>query len=203
MNFKLEGCATAQAVGLWPLKAEVWVRSHVSPCGICGGQYGTRTSFSPSTSVFPCQYHSTDAPYSFLSTFSFYQKDKQAKPGNLKEQSSLVYRGTLDRRVPSSLHSPPVCLPASGGPQFKSSACLIYTKTEAATISTVWCCYLELTVRTADYRTDSAYLSLSIISAISCPYPQLLTTLIRNDRLTKLYTSVDRSSRISEQLRNV
>jgi hypothetical protein len=56
------GRAMAQAVSLRPLTAEARVRSRVSPCGICGGQSGTGTGFSSSTSIFPCQFHSTGAP---------------------------------------------------------------------------------------------------------------------------------------------
>jgi hypothetical protein len=57
-----QGRVMAQAVSRRPPTAEARVRSRVSPCGICGGQSSTRTGFSPSTSVFPCQFHSTDAP---------------------------------------------------------------------------------------------------------------------------------------------
>jgi hypothetical protein len=55
------GRAMAQVVSRWPLTAEARVRARVYPCGICGGQSGTGTVFSPSSSVFPCQYHSTVA----------------------------------------------------------------------------------------------------------------------------------------------
>ena len=34
--------------------------------GVCGAQSGTVTGFSRGTSVFPCQYHSTNAPYPFI-----------------------------------------------------------------------------------------------------------------------------------------
>jgi hypothetical protein len=44
----------AMAVSSWPQ-----VRARFSPCGICGGQRGTGIVFSPSSSVLPCQYHST------------------------------------------------------------------------------------------------------------------------------------------------
>jgi hypothetical protein len=52
----------ALAVSRRPLNAEARVRSRVSPCGICGGQSGTGTGFSPNTSVFPSQFLSFGAP---------------------------------------------------------------------------------------------------------------------------------------------
>jgi hypothetical protein len=52
----------SQAVSRRPLTVETRVQSRVSPCGICGGQSGTGTGFSPSTSVFPCQFNSIGAP---------------------------------------------------------------------------------------------------------------------------------------------
>jgi hypothetical protein len=56
-----EGRAMAQVVSRQPVTAEARVRARVNPCGICGGEIGTGTGFSPSSSVFPCQYHSTVA----------------------------------------------------------------------------------------------------------------------------------------------
>jgi hypothetical protein len=40
----------AQAVNRWSLTAEAWVRARFIPCGICGGQSGTGTGVSPSSS---------------------------------------------------------------------------------------------------------------------------------------------------------
>jgi hypothetical protein len=51
----------AQVVSRRPLTAEARVHARVNPYGIYGGQSGTGTGFSSSSSVFPCQYlyHST------------------------------------------------------------------------------------------------------------------------------------------------
>jgi hypothetical protein len=52
-------------VSRWPLTAEGWVRTQVSPCGICG-QSGTRAGFSEFFG-FPCRYHSTAAVHTYIS----------------------------------------------------------------------------------------------------------------------------------------
>jgi hypothetical protein len=51
----------AQVVSRRSPTAEARVHARVNPCGICGGQSGTGTGFSPSSLVFPCQYHYTVA----------------------------------------------------------------------------------------------------------------------------------------------
>jgi hypothetical protein len=47
------GRAKAQVVSRRPLTAETRVRARANPSGICGGQSGTGTGFSPSSLVFP------------------------------------------------------------------------------------------------------------------------------------------------------
>jgi hypothetical protein len=49
----LLGRAMAQAVSRRPVTAGSRVRAQVNPCEICGGQSGTGTGFSPSSSFFP------------------------------------------------------------------------------------------------------------------------------------------------------
>jgi hypothetical protein len=50
------GSVMAKVVSRRPLTAEARVRARDNPRGICCGQSGTGTGFSPSSSVFPCQY---------------------------------------------------------------------------------------------------------------------------------------------------
>jgi hypothetical protein len=48
-----KGRAMAQAVSRRSLTAESRIRDGVNPYGLCGGQSGTGTGFSPSSSVSP------------------------------------------------------------------------------------------------------------------------------------------------------
>jgi hypothetical protein len=48
-----------------PLTAKARVQFQASLCGICGGQSDNGTGSCSISTVFRCQYHSTDTPYSF------------------------------------------------------------------------------------------------------------------------------------------
>jgi len=52
-----------QAVTRGPLTAEARIRSRGSPCVIVDDKVAMGQGFSPSTSVFPSQYHSNITPY--------------------------------------------------------------------------------------------------------------------------------------------
>jgi hypothetical protein len=73
------------------LAAEAQVRFQASPCRICGRQSGTRTGFSPITSVFPYQYHST---YHLYAVFT--RRTNWRSLGTLLKV--LGNRGTLDTK---------------------------------------------------------------------------------------------------------
>ena len=88
-------------------------RFRASSFEIFGGQSGTESDFSPSTSIFPCRYHFTIAPHSSSSTCCCYKKDKWTKPGNIPKSNPLseivckkyfhfVFRG-LDKSFQSLL----------------------------------------------------------------------------------------------------
>jgi len=66
-SYDTVGHAVVEAVPwLGSVTAEAWVRSQASRPEICGGKRGTGTDFPSSTSVFPCQYNSTDDPSTFI-----------------------------------------------------------------------------------------------------------------------------------------
>jgi hypothetical protein len=82
----------AQAVNCQPLTMEEQVQAQISPCGVCGVQSATGTGFSPSTAVFPYQYHSLSFHQCSILTFiySLRNQDTWAKPGNFPESNALL-----------------------------------------------------------------------------------------------------------------
>jgi hypothetical protein len=94
INFRLKGHTMALMVSHQALIAEVQLQSCTSTREICGGQSGTGVGFSPSTSVIPCQYHSTNAPHSSSSPWCPSQNDKWAKHGNHQNTLLLQKHGS-------------------------------------------------------------------------------------------------------------
>ena len=81
--------AVAHVSGRWLLTAENRVRSQASQCAICGRQNDTRREgfLSPPgrcTSIFRSQYLFINPPCPSTTPFYSYEKDKWAKPGNLR-----------------------------------------------------------------------------------------------------------------------
>jgi len=82
-------CLKRLVTGISP-KARV--RSLIRPCEICGGQSGTWTRFSPSTSRFPPHYHSVSAPYKPIFACSSYHKGKSRRSPRTFQQVMLFRR---------------------------------------------------------------------------------------------------------------
>jgi len=88
-----------QAFSRWSVSGEFRIRSHASSCEVNGGPSGTGTGFTPSTSVLPCQYRSTNAPYSSSSTCFSYQITNVRRLGIFSKQEwSFGNRGTGVRK---------------------------------------------------------------------------------------------------------
>ena len=74
-----------------PFTVDARVRCQVISREICGGQSGTVTGFSPSTSVFSCQYHSTGAVASFFCFNSTLTRSTRGRSlGTFKQRSARI-----------------------------------------------------------------------------------------------------------------
>ena len=95
-------CAMVQALGRRPLTAETKVRSKGSSCGICGGQNSSGASFSPDTSLYHCQYHSSAPYFIFISTlFLPGQRGEAWEPSQKQPTGNLA---AVDRKVLAHLY---------------------------------------------------------------------------------------------------
>jgi hypothetical protein len=82
-----------QAVMCLSVTVDLRVRFQSSPCV----KRGSRTCVSASTSVVPCQYHSTNATYSFihhLSAMHYKHKPISASLNNIIQRT--IWKKTLD-----------------------------------------------------------------------------------------------------------
>ena len=84
------GCAMAQVASWWSVIAVAGLWSRATPCKICGTQRGTGTRFAHHTSIFPCQYHSTNVPYSYLHLNTAFIRRTRDQRLETSKQSSVI-----------------------------------------------------------------------------------------------------------------
>jgi hypothetical protein len=68
---------------------EARVRSQVNLREVCDGENDTGIGLSPSISVFPSQYRSTNAPYSHSPACCTYRTENESKPANLLKSNAV------------------------------------------------------------------------------------------------------------------
>jgi len=76
---RVEGCSKSQTDIRRLFTTDAWIRTQFSVCGTSDGQSGRGTSFSTSTSVFPCHYHPTCVPHPFSFNYSSAVYDRNFK----------------------------------------------------------------------------------------------------------------------------
>jgi hypothetical protein len=91
INFRLKAMPWPRRLRRRLPTKDIRVRSHLSPCDICGGQGDIGTGFSPSTSVFPSllSFHQRSWSSSYRPTRCFCQKDKGTTPRNLPKNNTF------------------------------------------------------------------------------------------------------------------
>jgi hypothetical protein len=106
-SWKADSFFVAQAVGRPRFGSEVRVRFQASACEICGRQ-NWDTRCSPSASVFPCQYHPYNAPYSYKvlsKCFSFPLSVSSQQCSILIQGSLQVLQFSSVSIIPTMLHT--------------------------------------------------------------------------------------------------
>jgi hypothetical protein len=78
----------AQVVSHRHLTADARFRAQFNPCGICDGQSGTGTGFSPSSSVFPSQYIIPPSLSKFVSSGEYANVSKHPRLGTRRTSPS-------------------------------------------------------------------------------------------------------------------
>ena len=137
-------------------KAGVWSRG--SSCGIWGGHNGSGKAFSPSTSVSPCQYHSTSTLYSvspcqYHSTNTLYSVSPcqyhststlySVSPCQYHSTSTLYSVFPCQYHSTSTLYSVSPCQYHSTSTLYSVSPCQYHSTNAPHSSSSTCCSYLK------------------------------------------------------------